>query len=190
MRITWDPSAPLVDVDGATGMQGGSSLINRCYNIFRSYLACCNRIHGFTRDTTKPAAQQLVAKGVEVVIIQLIIDNKEVVFKAFVGANMVFLVTDFWEQITLEKEVSEGMMFIDAIKAAGVDRLVRLSKASTGKYVHVIHFNGKVDVTEYRRQSGVPFVDVQAGLYPNNFLHNTTMLAKQEDGTFTIEWPL
>ncbi|KAJ7662929.1 NAD(P)-binding protein [Mycena rosella] len=188
MTITQNLSAPLVAVVGATGTQGGS-VIRALEESDKPY-----RIRGFTRDATKPAAQQLVAKGVEIVAIQLVVANKEAVFKAFAGANMAFLVTNFWEHITLEKEVSEAKMLIDAVKAAAVERVVwsgltSASKASAGKYTHVIHFDGKAEIAEYGRQSGVPFVDVQAGFYASNFLDSPMMLAKQDDGSFTIELP-
>ncbi|KAJ7667245.1 hypothetical protein B0H17DRAFT_1171220 [Mycena rosella] len=188
MTITQNSSAPLVAVVGATGTQGGS-VIRALEESDKPY-----RIRGFTRDATKPAAQQLVAKGVEIVAIQLVVANKEGVFKAFAGANMAFLVTNFWEHITLEKEVSEAKMFIDAVEAAAVERVVwsgltSVSKASAGKYTHVIPFDGKAEIAEYGRQSGVPFVDVQAGFYASNFLDSPMMLAKQDDGSFTIELP-
>jgi hypothetical protein len=56
--------------------------------------------------------------------------------------------------------------------------------------VHVYHFDGKAVVTEYGRQSGVPFVDLQAGFYGTNFLTNPIMLTKQDDGSFAIQWPI
>jgi hypothetical protein len=84
-------------------------------------------------------------------------------------------------------------MLIDAAKAAGVkgiiwSGLVSVTKLSGGKHPYVYHFDGKAIVTEYGRASGVPFVDVQAGMYASNFLANPTMLAKQSDGTYAISW--
>ncbi|KAJ7688976.1 NAD(P)-binding protein [Mycena rosella] len=167
MKITQNSSAPLVAVFNATGTQGGS-VIKALEESDKPY-----RIRGFTRDATKPSAQELVTKGVEVVTISLLIENQKEVRKAFSGANMAF-------------EVSEAKMFIDSTKAAGVQRVVwsgltSFSKASPGKYVHVYQFDGKADIAEYGRQSGVP-----------NFLqfHRSLMLTKQDDGTFAIEWPV
>ncbi|KAJ7479880.1 NAD(P)-binding protein [Mycena latifolia] len=189
MTITQNPTAPLVAVVGATGNQGGS-IIKALKESNKLY-----RIRGFTRDATKPSAQELVKKGVDVVNISLVVENREEVYKAFSGANMVFIVTNFWEHLNMEKEVSEGKMLIDAAKAAGASRvvwsgLVSFSKISGGKFVHVYHFDGKAAITEYGRQSGVPFVDVQAGFYASNFYESPlTLLTKQDDGSFTIEWP-
>ncbi|KAJ7325562.1 hypothetical protein DFH08DRAFT_886891 [Mycena albidolilacea] len=92
-----------------------------------------------------------------------------------------------------EREVSEGKLLIDAAKATGVkgiiwSGLVPVKKISSGKYTKVEHFNSKAQVTEYGRASGVPFVDVQAGLYAFNFLGNFPLLVKEPDGTFTLLW--
>ncbi|KAJ7449186.1 NAD(P)-binding protein [Mycena latifolia] len=188
MTITQNPTAPLVAVVGATGNQGGS-VIKALEESDKPY-----RIRGFTRDATKPSAQELAKKGVEVVNISLVVENRDEVYKAFSGANMAFIVTNFWEHTNMEKEVSEGKMLIDATKAAGVSRVIwsgltSVSKISAGKLVHVYHFDGKAAIADYGRQSGIPFVDVQAGFYASNFLDSLMMLTKQDDGSFAIEWP-
>ncbi|KAJ7448438.1 NAD(P)-binding protein [Mycena galericulata] len=175
MTITQDSSAPLVIVVGATGVQGGS-VVKALAESDKQH-----RIRGFTRDAgTKAAAEALKKRGVEIVQISLVVDNVEEVYKAFTGANMVF-------------EIPEGKMLIDAAKAAGIERIVwsgltSPKKVSNGKLTHVQHFDGKSVVTEYGRQSGVPFVNVQAGFYARNFLGNPTILSKQPDGTFAIAW--
>ncbi|KAJ7887499.1 NAD(P)-binding protein [Mycena olivaceomarginata] len=187
---TPDPSATLVAVVGATGTQGGS-VINALVESDKPY-----RVRGFTRDAAKPAAQELVKLGVEVVAVSLVVENKEEVYKAFVGADVAFLVTNFWEHIDVEKEISEGKLLIDAGKAGGVSRIVwsglpSFNKLSSGKYANVYHFDGKAVITEYGRQSGIQFVDVQAGFYGQNFQGNTpSMLAKQADGSFVIALPV
>jgi hypothetical protein len=89
--------------------------------------------------------------------------------------------------------VSEGKLLIDAAKAAGVkgiiwSGLVPVKKISGGKYTKVEHFDGKAQVTEYGRASGVPFVDVQAGMYASNLLGNFPLLVKEPDGTFALPW--
>ncbi|KAJ7490117.1 NAD(P)-binding protein [Mycena galericulata] len=155
MTITRTPSAPLVAVVGATGTQGGS-VIRALEESDTAY-----RVRGFTRDATKPAAQELVERGVEVVAVSLVVENAGKVYEAFAGTDFAF-------------EVAEGKLLIDAAKAAGVTRIVwsgltSVRKTSGGKYVHVVHYDGKAAVAEYGRHSGVPFVDVQAGFYASNF---------------------
>ncbi|KAJ7785222.1 NAD(P)-binding protein [Mycena maculata] len=189
MTITQETSAPLVAVVGATGNQGGS-VIKALAESDKPY-----RIRAFTRDAAKPAAQALAKLGVDIVVVSFVVENKDEVYKAFVGADFAFLVTNFWEHLNVEKETEEGKLLVDAAKAGGVSRIVwsglpSIIKTSAGKYTHVYHFEGKAVVTEYGRQSGVPFVDVQAGWYGTNFLNTPGMIMKHEDGSFVILWPI
>ncbi|KAJ7157922.1 NAD(P)-binding protein [Mycena crocata] len=186
MTITQSSSAPLVVVVGATGQQGGS-VVKALAGSDKEY-----RIRGFTRDVSKPAAEALKKLGVEVVQLSIVLENVKEVHAAFAGANIAYLVTNFWEHANMQKEIDEGKMMIDAAKAGGVDRIVwsglpAVTKLSKGKFTHVYHFDGKAVVTEYGRQSGVPFVNVQAGFYAQNFLGNS-MVNKLDDGTFAIQW--
>ncbi|KAJ7084971.1 NAD(P)-binding protein [Mycena epipterygia] len=169
MTIAQLISAPLVAVVGGTGNQGGS-VIKALVESDKPY-----RIRAFTRDPTKPAALELVKLGVEVVGVSLVVENKDEVFKAFVGADVAFLVTNFWEHLNMEREVEEGKLLIDAAKAGGVSRIVwsglqSISADSGGKYTHVWHFDSKALVTAYGHKSGVPFVDLQAGAYGRRIL--------------------
>jgi uncharacterized protein YbjT (DUF2867 family) len=85
MTIAQALSAPLVVVVGATGNQGGS-VVKALEESDKPY-----RIRIFTRDATKPAAQALLKKGIEVVAISLVVENAKKVNEAFVGANMAFV---------------------------------------------------------------------------------------------------
>ncbi|KAJ7133514.1 NAD(P)-binding protein [Mycena epipterygia] len=190
MTITQNSSAPLVAVVGATGIQGGS-VIKALEESDRPY-----RIRAFTRDATKPAAQELVKRGVQVIAISLVVENTNEVHQAFAGATMAFLMTNFWEHMDVDKEIAEGKLLIDAAKAGGASHVVwsglsSMNKISGGKYVHVFHFDGKAAIADYGRQSGVPFVDVQAGFYASNLLNNPFLpLVKQDDGSYLMEWPV
>ncbi|KAJ7628666.1 NAD(P)-binding protein [Roridomyces roridus] len=189
MTITDAASAPLVAVVGATGIQGGS-VIKALEESDKAY-----RIRGFTRDASKPAAQALASRGVEVVSVSLVVGNKDEVYKAFEGANMVFLVTNFWEHMDAERETAEAKQLFDAAKANGAERivwsgLVSFDKISGGKFPHVYHFESKAAVTEYARQIGAPFVDVQAGFYAVNIIESPMARTKLEDGSLALEWPL
>ncbi|KAJ7100524.1 NAD(P)-binding protein [Mycena epipterygia] len=189
MTITQLTSAPLVAVVGATGNQGGS-VIKALAESDKPY-----RVRAFTRDATKPAALELVKLGVEIVAVSLIVENKEEVYKAFVGADVAFLVTNFWEHLNMEKEIEEGKLLIDAAKAGGVSRIVwsglqSISVDSAGKYTHVWPHESKALITAYVRQSGVPFVDLQAGFYGTNFLEPLFAPVKQQDGSYTFPFPI
>ncbi|KAJ7143762.1 NAD(P)-binding protein [Mycena epipterygia] len=189
MTITQLTSAPLVAVVGATGNQGGS-VIKALAESDKPY-----RIRAFTRDPTKPAALELIKLGVEVVLVSFVVENKDYVYKTFVGADVAFLVTNFWEHLNMKKEIEEGKLLIDAAKAGGVSRIVwsglqSINADSGGKYTHVYHFDGKALVSAYGRQSGVPFVDLQAGLYGTNWLTPPFAPIKQEDGSFALTLPI
>jgi uncharacterized protein YbjT (DUF2867 family) len=85
MTITKAQSTPLIAVVGATGVQGGS-VIKALSESDKPY-----RIRGFTRDVAKPAAEALKKRGVELVAVNLVLENKEEVYKAFVGADYAFV---------------------------------------------------------------------------------------------------
>ncbi|KAJ7604079.1 NAD(P)-binding protein [Roridomyces roridus] len=182
MTITDTVSAPLVAVVGATGIQGGS-VIKALEESDKAY-----RIRGFTRDASKPTAQALASRGVEVVSVSLVVGNKDEVYKAFEGANMIF-------HMNAERETAEAKQLFDAAKASGAERivwsgLVSFDKISGGKFPHVYHFEGKAAATEYGRQIGAPFVDVQAGFYAVNMIESPMAHTKLEDGSLALEWPV
>jgi uncharacterized protein YbjT (DUF2867 family) len=61
MTITQDSSAPLLGVVGSTGTQG-CSVIKALEDFTKAY-----RVRAITRDTSKPAAQDLAKIGCDVV---------------------------------------------------------------------------------------------------------------------------
>ncbi|KAJ7343685.1 NmrA-like domain-containing protein, partial [Mycena albidolilacea] len=118
MPISSSPSALLIVIVGSTGNQGGS-IIQALAEFDKPY-----RIRGITRDVTKPATQKLGSQGVEMVNVALSVENADTVRKAFLGADMVFIVTNFWEHLDKTREVAEGKMMVDAAKAAAVHLLI------------------------------------------------------------------
>ncbi|KAJ7471743.1 NAD(P)-binding protein [Mycena latifolia] len=190
MTITKSPSAPLVVVVGVTGNQGGS-VVKALAESDKPY-----RIRGLTRNVTKPTARELAGAGVELHGIALTSDNAEGAREAFKGANVVFVVTNYWEHLDVKREVAEAKMLIDAAKAVNVglfiwSSLESIIKVSNGKYPNVHHFNGKAEVTEYGRKSGIPFIDVQAGWYATNFAKLNGMKPKRvADGSYVLALPI
>jgi uncharacterized protein YbjT (DUF2867 family) len=101
----------LLVVLGATGKQGGS--------VINSILSDPDAkstfsLRGITRDTSKPAAQALTAKGVEMVSADL--NDKAALGKAFEGAYAVFAVTDYWARMDGGLEIQQGKNAADAAK--------------------------------------------------------------------------
>ncbi|KAJ7154130.1 NAD(P)-binding protein [Mycena filopes] len=192
MTITQSPSASLIAVVGATGVQGGS-VVKALAESDKQY-----RVRGFTRDLTKPAAEALKAQGVEVVAVNLVVDNKDEVYRVFGGADYAFLMTNgFRESGDEQKEITEGKLLIDAAQAAGAKGVIwsglpSCSTISRGKYARVLHFDAKALVSAYGRASSVPFVDVHAGFYATNFHElKPALLTKQpQDGAYLMMWAL
>ncbi|KAG8889480.1 hypothetical protein FRB98_004165 [Tulasnella sp. 332] len=188
MAITQESSSPLVVVVGATGIQGGS-VIKTLQESNKQY-----RIRGLTRDTKKDASKALTERGVEMVAVNLTVENKEAVYKAFEGATYAFAVTNFWEHFSKDREVSEGKMMVDAAKAANVKLLVwsglpGYDEISGGKYKNVHFFDSKAIVTAYAKHVGLPFASVEAGVYMTNYVA-VAPPKKQADGSYAIILPV
>lgn len=107
------------------------------------------------------------------------------------GADTVFFVTNFWETMSRDTEVAQGKAVTDASKKAGVKHLIfsslrNVTEISNGRLPNVSHFDGKAEIEQYIRASGVPATFVLAGLFMSNFFQ---MLNKQGD-TYTLAWPV
>ena len=89
MTITSSPSAKLIAVVGATGLQGGS-VIHYLEKSAKEY-----RVRGFTRNPSK--AGHLKNRGVEVAQLNVNAQNQEAMKEAFEGADVVFGMTNFFD---------------------------------------------------------------------------------------------
>ncbi|KAK9431019.1 hypothetical protein V1505DRAFT_369753 [Lipomyces doorenjongii] len=177
----------LLVVFGATGNQGGS--------VIRHVLADQTlskefKIRGITRDTTKPAAKQLIEKGVEVVTGNMSDANS--LAAAVKGADTVFLVTNFWETASKATEVAQGKSVADACKASGVQHLVfssliNTTEASHGRLSNIHHFDGKAEIEEYIRGLNVPATFFLPGTFMTSF---KDMIRKQDDGSYLFTLPV
>ena len=108
------------------------------------------------------------------------------------GAHTVFLVTNFWESMSADKEIAQGKAVTDASKASGVQRmifssLINVTEASRGKLPHVSHFDGKANIEKYIRDSGVPAAFVLPGFFMSNLVDS---IKKNEDGSFAYALPV
>ncbi|KAE8149365.1 NAD(P)-binding protein [Aspergillus avenaceus] len=177
----------LITVFGATGNQGGS-VINHI--LADALLSKEFKIRGITRDTNKPAAQDLQQRGVEVVTADL--NSTSSLRTALEGSHTVFLVTNYWEYFSKETELQQGKNVADVSKELGVQHLIfssliHVTDSTAGKLSHVPHFDGKADIEKYIRASGVPSTFVLAGYFMNNYLQ---MFRKGDDGTFQLFYPV
>ncbi|KAF4443721.1 nitrogen metabolic regulation nmr [Fusarium acutatum] len=171
----------ILTVFGATGNQGGS-VVRAILN--DPALSKEFKIRGITRDVSKPAAQALASKGVEVVAADM--NTAEQVAPAVKDAHTVFLVTNYWETNSGNGEIAQGKAVADACKTAGVKQLIFSSlldtkKISNGRLAHIKHFEGKAEIEEYIRQINVPATFVLPGFFASNLF---TSIRKNKDGSY------
>ncbi|PHH86947.1 hypothetical protein CDD83_9546 [Cordyceps sp. RAO-2017] len=176
----------ILTVFGATGNQGGS--------VVKAVLADAAlskqfKIRGITRDATRPSAKALAEKGVELVKADM--SSVEAAAPAVKGAHTVFLVTNYWESMSADKEEAQGRAVTDACKAAGVKHLIfssliNTAEASKGKLKHIVHFDSKSRIEDYIRASGVPATFVLPGFFMSNF---GEFIRKQDDGSYSMPVP-
>jgi len=153
------------------------------------------RIRGLTRNPTKPAAQAFAAQGVQIVGVSLTVDNAAGVDRAFEGADIIFIVTNFNEHMDKQREISEGKMMVDIAKETGVKLLIwsgleSLSALSGGKFSRVGFFDAKSEITDYAKRSGVPLSVVEAGYYATNIFEASYALKKQPDESYIFGLPV
>ncbi|KAL7942486.1 NmrA-like family domain-containing protein [Trichoderma barbatum] len=177
----------IITVIGATGGQGGG--------VVRTFLTdpALNQewtVRAVTRDPSKEIAQLYKEQGAEVIIANL--DDKSSLLKAFSGATAVFAVTNYWEHMNVDIEIQQGKNIVDA--ETGVPHLVwsslrNVKKLTKGKISNVHHFDGKAEVEDYARITGIPATFFQAGWYMQNLAHG---LLRQNvpDGPFLLSMPI
>lgn len=96
-------------VTGATGRQGGATA--------RALKMGGHRVRALTRDSGKPAAKALSAKGMDVVEGDL--NDPSSVRPHLADVDRLFAVQNFWEA-GYDGEVRQGCSLIDLAKEAGV----------------------------------------------------------------------
>ncbi|CAH2307831.1 Hypothetical predicted protein [Pelobates cultripes] len=174
----------IITVFGATGAQGGSvakALLKDGTFIVRAV----------TRDTSKPAALKLKEAGAEVVAADM--DDKKSLEAALSKAYGAFIVTNFWEHFSKEKEIAQGKLIADLSKKLDLKHVVYSGlenvKKLTGDKLEVLHFDGKGEIEEYFRAIGVPMTSVRLAFYYENFL--TSKPRKSADGkTYELNLPM
>jgi uncharacterized protein YbjT (DUF2867 family) len=139
----------LLTVFGATGNQGGSVIkaVLAHPTLSKEY-----KIRAITRDPSKPNAQALAAKSVELVKADM--EDADSVKHALEGSYAVFAVTNYWEKMSKDLEVQQGKTITDAAKAVGVKHLVwsalpNATKLTNGVLSGIEHFDSKAEVAEY-----------------------------------------
>jgi uncharacterized protein YbjT (DUF2867 family) len=186
-----------IAVIGATGAQGGG--------LVRAILAdperrCAGR--AVTRTTASEKARALAAAGAEVVAGDA--DDQASLERAFAGAHGAFLVTNFWEHLSPERELEQAAALARATKAAGVAHAVwstledtRLAfplddprlKTLHGKY-KVPHFDAKGEADPIFAAEAAPTSYLMVAFYWENFIYFGQGPRKGPDGNLVLALPL
>ena len=163
----------ILTVFGATGQQGGS-LVE--YVINDPELSKQYKVRAITRDVSKPAAQSLQQKGVEV--LQADSDDPDSLKQAMQGAHTVFGVTaTVYDEKLKERELAQGKAMADAAVAAGVKYFIFSSltnggKLSGGKIQNLAHFDVKAEIEDYiRTKKPMKSAFFAPGSFMQNFGH-------------------
>lgn len=111
--------AKIITVFGATGGQGGGVVSGLLKAIDRGEPYA---VRAVTRNPDGDKGQKLKNQGCEVVRCDL--DDKASVEQAVRGSYGVFLVTNYWEHFSMEKEIEQGKRVIDVCESLGVKHLI------------------------------------------------------------------
>jgi uncharacterized protein YbjT (DUF2867 family) len=129
-------------------------------------------VRTLSRNPDSAAAQALAATGVEV--LRGDISDAAAARAGLAGAEVVFLVTQFWEHFDMEREFREGKVFIDelaatpSVKKFVFSTLEDVAAATGGKITGVHHFDGKGKLTAYVKERGIRAVFIHMAAYMEN----------------------
>jgi uncharacterized protein YbjT (DUF2867 family) len=187
----------IIAVVGATGAQGGS--------LVRAILADTESEftpRAITRNPDSDKAKALAKAGAEVV--RADIDDGASLERAFDGAHGAFLVTNFWEHFSPEREYAQAGNMARAAKKAAVKHVIWSTLEDTRKQVpleddrmptlqgkyKVPHFDAKGEADQIFRDLGLPTTFLQTSFYWENFIYFGSGPKRGPDGTLALTFPL
>ncbi|MGB6122035.1 MAG: NmrA/HSCARG family protein, partial [Bacteroidota bacterium] len=147
-------------VTGATGQQGGATA--------RELLAKGFAVRAMTRNPGSEKAAALGKLGAEVVKGDL--DDRSSLEEALKGVWGAFAVQNTWEA-GVEGEETQGKLFAEVAKSAGVQHFVYASVGSADRKTGIPHFDNKWRVEEKIRSLGFPSYTI---IRPVFFMDNLT----------------
>jgi uncharacterized protein YbjT (DUF2867 family) len=185
----------IIAVVGATGEQGGG--------LARAILAepeCEFAVRALTRDPGSPKAKELADAGAEVVVADL--DDEAALRAAFDAAHGVYLVTNYWADMSAEHEIAQAANGARAAKATGVEHVIWSTLEDTRAYLplkdpstpvfegrySVPHFDAKSEADKFFAKAGVPTTYLRPSMYWEAFEdfgpHRT------QDGALVLNLPM
>ena len=186
---------PVIAVIGATGAQGGG--------LVRAILADPERrfaARAITRKPDAPAARALAALGAEVVHASL--DAPASLEAAFAGAHGAYVVTNFWEHYSPEREYAQAGNAARALESAGAHHVIWASLVDTRRLVplddpRLPTLLGRYKVPHYDAKgeadalfANLPTTFLRAPFYWDNLIHFGLGPRRGADGTLELVLPL
>ena len=187
----------IIAVAGATGAQGGG-LVRAILNDLDGPFAA----RALTRNVESDKARELAAAGAEVVAADY--DDPESLGQAFAGGYGAYLVTNFWEHFSPEKEIAQATALADAVQHAGIQHVIWSTLEDTrnwvpldddrmptlmGKY-KVPHFDAKGEADALFTARGIPTTFLRTCFYWDNFIYFGSGPVRGEDGKLAITFPM
>jgi len=149
----------IVLVTGATGRQGGA--------VVHHMLPKGWKLRVLTRESPSgPAAQQLAARGIEVV--QGDLEDSTSLERAAGGVYGVYSVQDFWA-VGAKREVQQGKNMADAAKKVGVEHFVYSSVGGAERNSRITHWESKWEIEKYIRKVGLPATMIRPAAFMENY---------------------
>jgi uncharacterized protein YbjT (DUF2867 family) len=187
----------IIAVVGATGAQGGG-LVRAILNEANSGFAA----RALTRKVESDKAKELAKLGAEVVAADL--DDVESLKRAFAGAYGAFLLTNFWEHFSAEKELAQAKNMVQAVKQANLQHVIWSTLEDTRKWIplsdnrmptlkgkyKVEHFDAKGEADQLFRDAGVPTTFLLTSFYWENLIYFGAGPKKGPDGKLALTYPM
>jgi uncharacterized protein YbjT (DUF2867 family) len=185
----------IIAVVGATGAQGGGlahAILAEPKGEFT--------VRALTRDPGSPKAKELADAGAEVVEADL--DDQAALRAAFDAVHGVYLVTNYWADMSAEHEIAQAANGARAAKATGVRHLIWSTLEDTRGYLppndpstpvfdgrySVPHFDAKSEADKFFADAGVPTTYLRPSMYWEAFENFGPR--RTEDGTLVLSLPM
>ncbi|GAB1598215.1 nmrA-like family domain-containing protein 1 [Argonauta hians] len=174
----------IITVFGATGMQGGSVIRALCQEGSKF------KVRAVTRHPEGERAQEIKDLGCEVV--EGDYEECELIRDCLKDAWGCFAVTDYFETMDKSSEVQQGKNIINTCCEQKVKHVVYSGLESAVRISGLVcdHFDGKADVEEYLRNSGVnTYTIIRLPWYYENLYENTPP-QKVSDNRYKLPIPI
>ena len=185
----------VIAVVGATGAQGGG--------LVRAILADPAggfAVRAITRKPDSDKGKALAAAGAQVVAGDA--DIPASLVPAFAGAHGAYIVTNFWEHLSAERELAQATAMARATRQASVAHVVWSTLEDTRKWIpladprvptlngkyKVEHFDAKGEADAVFAAAAAPTSYLVTSFYWDNFIHFGMGPRRGGDGKLGIAW--